>query len=318
MNGYNGLYNNYSPYYHSNLINNLLYPGLAQNYYPNLYPQYIPQYAGLGQNYYPNLYPQYNGVAPYLNYPYQNSLPQSVLPTSQLAQPVPVVDPFAGRRISTSPSSSTTTTVSSSSSSPDAPATATVINPFSDSVVSVSNSPPVVVSGNVESATNEKPLLYSNQNNVASLRSPIYDTTLLHGGSYLNNPYYNNPYYNSASAYRYPTSAYSSGYYSRLASSYYPTPGYSSIYRPGFISTYPPYYNGVGYPYSSMHYSADPSILGRSAVVKEDSKPIVPKEEIKSNNLMRTVKTSKSESKETLSILNDHETPKFSLDDKKA
>lgn len=298
--------NIYSPYMPSsvypNLANNLLYPGLAQNYYPSLYPQYLPQ---TGINY------------PYYNQPLYNQLQPSILPQSPqsiVAQPQVALNPqeFAGRRVATTTTTTahlpTTTVVSNSPTSSD-------VQPFSDSVAS-NNVPSVVIPGETVE-TSEKPLLYSNQNQNAALRSPYYDSLYL--GSNYNSAYYSRlidpltglPYY------RYPTG---NGYYSR-------GPVFSSsIYRPGFIGTYPPgYLNGYGHhgyngivPYSSMHYSADPSDLASRSSKSDEKVSSTSKDQSKesSSNLMYSIKTSKSESKETVSRLN-QEAPKMNLDDNK-
>lgn len=243
-------YNNYiagypysninSPYLPSsvypNLVNNLLYPGLAQNYYPSLYPQYLPQ-ATIGS---PILnYPYYNQPLynqplynqPLYNQPLYNQPQSSILP-QPLVQPQVALNPqdssaFSSRRVSTTTTiSSPTTTVSNS------PTSSETVLPFSDSVVS-SSVPSVVIPGDTASTveTNEKPLLYSNNQN-AALRSPY------HTGYYPES--YNSQYYSrlidpltGLPYYRYP----SNGYYSRL-SGYYGGPNYSSIYRPGKILSY--------------------------------------------------------------------------------
>lgn len=66
-----------------------------------------------------------------------------------------------------------------------------------------------------------------------------------------------------------------------------------------------------------MHYSAlDPSeVMNRSGKNDEKVKE-TGKDQSKESNLMYTIKTSKSESKETLSRLNSEETPKLGLDKK--
>ena len=297
-----------------NYLNRASFGGLNNGYYDGLGDLSIRSFPSI-INAYPTTYLNPSIIPSTSYYPYvanQPIIPQPVLPQSAILPQAQVApQELTTRRVAISPQ-----TVAATNS-------AAVVNnalPFSDALLptTTTTASTVLIPGvtdQYENLNSEKPLLYSSQN--AALRSPY-------------NPLITGAYSNriidpiaGQSAY---LNAYPSSYYSRYTtyptyptySNYLSYPTYpigSSYYRPAGNLISSPYrgvygpYNGVGF-ISPMHYSSEPqpdsnSILTRKSEQAESKPVVVTNEQTPGKDgLMYTIKTSKTESKETVSRLN--------------